>query len=69
MVQRPLGNDKVKKVWLEGNPAKNKIGIKGLVRELWEEEYKGKYGHNSAPVVDLNPYKRKESSQPKNPDD
>jgi len=63
------GNDKVKKGWLEGNPAKNKIGIKGLVRELWEEEYKGKYGHNSTPAIDLNPCARKDPPQLKNLDD
>jgi hypothetical protein len=57
------GNDKVKKFWLEGNPAKNEVGVKCLVRELWEEEYKGKYDHKSALPTDLNP------SRPKNPDD
>src|SRR5271154_5004375 len=30
--------DEVKKFWLEGHPAKNEIGVKGLVQELWEEE-------------------------------
>jgi hypothetical protein len=28
------GNDKAKKIWLEGNPKKNEIRVKGLVREL-----------------------------------
>src|SRR2546430_16861851 len=57
------GNDKVKKFWLDGNPAKKEIGVKGLVRELWEEEYKGKYGSNSTPAI------RKDSPKLKNPDD
>ena len=63
------GKDKVKKFWLEGHPAKNEIGVKGLVRELWEEEYKGKYGSDSAPTIDSNPRTGKDSSVPKNPDD
>ena len=41
------GNDRVKRTWLEGNPAKKRTGVKGLVQELWEEEYKGKYGLES----------------------
>src|SRR5271154_1051598 len=49
------GKDEVKKIWLEGHPATNEIGVKGLVQELWEEEYKGKYGSNSAPLTDSNP--------------
>ena len=48
---------------------KNEIGVKGLVRELWEEEYKGKYGHNSTPAIDLNPCARMDPPQLKNPDD
>jgi hypothetical protein len=65
------GNDKFKKVWLEGNPRKNEIGVKGLVRELWEEEYKGKYGPDSLSSTDSNKNSptEKDSSQPKNPDD
>jgi hAT family C-terminal dimerisation region len=50
------GNDRVKRTWLEGNPGKKRIGVKGLVQELWEEEYKGKYGVKSPT--------NKESSQP-----
>ena len=67
------GNDKVKEAWLEGNPAKNEIGVKGLVRELWEEEYKEKYGPatNSPSSTDSNKTSPTEngSSQPKSPDD
>jgi hypothetical protein len=65
------GNDQVKKVWLEGDPAKNKIGVKDLVRELWEEEYKGKYGPDSPSLTDPNKASRtgKGSSRPKNPED
>jgi hypothetical protein len=63
------GNDKDKKFWLEGNPAKKEIGVKGLVQELWEEEYKGKYSANSAPAVDSNSCQTKDSSGLKNPDD
>ena len=61
------GNDEVKKVWLEGDPAKHEIGAKGLVRELWEE-YKGKYSPDSA-STDSNSRTGKDSSQRKNPDD
>jgi len=65
------GNDEVKNVWLEGDPAKNEIGVKGLVRELWEEEYKGKYGSDSPSSTDSNknPPTEKDSSHPKNPED
>jgi len=65
------GNHRFKKVWLEGGPAKNKIGVKGLVRELWEEEYKGKYSPDSPPPTDSNkdPRTEKDPSQPKNPED
>lgn len=62
-------NNKVKKVWLEGDLAKNKIGVKGLVQELWEEEYKGKYGLNSASSTDSNSRAEKDCPQPKNPED
>jgi hypothetical protein len=61
------GNDTAKKIWLEGNPRKNEIGVKGLVRELWEEEYKGKYGSHSAVAVDS--HQGKDSSQSRNLDD
>jgi hypothetical protein len=60
------GNDKAKKIWLEGNPRKNEIGVKGLVRELWEDEYKGKYSSHSAAAVDS---QGNDSSQSRNPDD
>jgi len=62
-------NDQVKKVWLEGDPAKNEIGVKGLVRELWEEEYKGKYGPDLPLLTEKNSRTEKDSSHPKNPDD
>jgi hAT family C-terminal dimerisation region len=63
------GNDTVKRFWLEGNSANNEIGVKGLVRELWEEEYKGKYGPSSAMAIGPRPRTGKDSSRPKNPDD
>jgi hAT family protein len=55
-------DDPAKKCWLEGGRGKKDTGVKGLVRELWEEEYKGKYGPE--PVMSArNPL------QHKNPDD
>ena len=56
----------MKRLWLEGGPSKKDIGVKGLVRELWEEEYKGKYG--PSPAIEANPRSGKDSSQSKNPD-
>ena len=47
------GNDKDKKFWLEGG--KKQTGVKGLVKELWEEEYKNKYSGNLVPSLVLNP--------------
>ena len=41
--------DPARRSWLEGGRGKRDSGVKGLVRELWEEEYKGKYG--AAPAV------------------
>lgn len=68
---RWLGN-KEKKVWLEGNPkSKAAIGAKGMVRALWEEEYKGKYTPDLPPTMHLdeNPSTEGEPSQPRDPDD
>ena len=48
------GNDKDKKFWLEGNPKKKETSVKGLVRELQEEEYKNKYSLNLAPTPSSN---------------
>jgi len=66
-------NHPQKKVWLEGDGKKKStsIGVKGLVRELWEEEYKGKYDPDSSTLTDSNksktsdPTTRKASSQQK----
>jgi hypothetical protein len=46
----------IKKVWLEGDRKKKSTstGVKGLVRELWEEEYKGKYGPDPSTLTDSN---------------
>jgi len=49
-------NHPKKKVWLEGDRKKKStsIGVKGLVRQLWEEEYKGKYGPDPSTLTDSN---------------
>jgi hypothetical protein len=63
------GKDKVKIFWLEGHPAKNEIGVKGLVQELWKKEYKGKYGSDSVSTINFNPRTGNDFSLFKNPDD
>ena len=55
-------DDPTKKCWLEGGRGKKDTGVKGLVRELWEEEYKGRYG--PVPVMSA-----RIPLRPKNPDD
>lgn len=58
-------DDPARRSWLEGGRGKRDTGVKGLVQELWEEEYKGKYG--AAPAV-IEPTAR-DPPQSKNPDD
>lgn len=53
--------DENKQTWLTGDPEfPNDRGIKGLVEDLWKEEYKGKYGKSAAtdpsPPVQYRPY-------------
>jgi hypothetical protein len=66
-------NHPQKKVWLEGDRKKKSTstGVKGLVQELWEEEYKGKYGPDPSTLTDSNKTsdKRKASSQQKTSED
>lgn len=59
-------DDPERKCWLEGGRAKKDIGVKGMVRELWEDEYKGKYGPPGPAITESSTRK---ISQPKNPDD
>lgn len=54
--EQQWGDHPMKKVWLEGDRKKKSTstGVKGLVRELWEEEYKGKYGPDPSTLTDSN---------------
>ena len=71
------GNDPIKKAWLNGDrrdrrdTAGRKTGVKGMVQELWEEEYKGKYSPDSLTLADSDEHSRtgKDSSRPRHPDD
>lgn len=53
------------------NSDANSNGVKGLVRELWEEEYKGKYSPDPSTLTDSNKTSDIGNAPPqrKNPDD